>query len=116
MAGLPAPWHNACCYFHNRHEYFTQAPGRQGGRVSWRREIKLCFPQKKNIACLQRIWKRFPGNRIYRLTYFAPQARRILGYEPSVWTDLDSWMDGVHPDDRDRVRKDFFCIAMSKSS
>ncbi len=36
-------------------------------------------------------------------TYIAPQAARILGYEPTEWTDLKFWSDRIHEDDRDRA-------------
>lgn len=35
-----------------------------------------------------------------RWTYVAPQATHILGYPPEEWTDLRSWSDRIHPDDR----------------
>lgn len=33
-------------------------------------------------------------------TYVSPQIKRILGYEPSLWTTLDSMVKTLHPDDR----------------
>jgi len=41
--------------------------------------------------------------RARRFTYMGPQAAEITGYAPETWTDADSWMDRVHPDDRDHV-------------
>ncbi|MFW5795655.1 MAG: chemotaxis protein CheB [Alkalispirochaeta sp.] len=35
-----------------------------------------------------------------RWTYVAPQVSHILGYPPEEWTDLQSWAERVHPDDR----------------
>ncbi len=36
-----------------------------------------------------------------RWTYVAPQVTRILGYLPEEWTDLQFWIDHLHPEDRD---------------
>ena len=35
-----------------------------------------------------------------RWTYVAPQAEKILGYQPAEWTDFAFWADRIHPDDR----------------
>ncbi len=35
-----------------------------------------------------------------RWTYVAPQATRILGFLPEEWTDLQFWIDHLHPEDR----------------
>lgn len=35
-----------------------------------------------------------------RWTYVAPQVTHILGYPPEEWTDLQSWANRVHPEDR----------------
>jgi PAS domain S-box-containing protein len=35
-----------------------------------------------------------------RWTYVAPQATRILGFQPEEWTDLQFWVDHLHPEDR----------------
>lgn len=37
---------------------------------------------------------------IDRWTYVAPQVTRILGYLPEEWTDLQFWVDHIHPDDQ----------------
>lgn len=36
-----------------------------------------------------------------RFIYVGPQAEEILGYPVEYWTDLDSWVALIHPDDRD---------------
>jgi PAS domain S-box-containing protein len=36
-----------------------------------------------------------------RFVYVGPQAERLLGYAPEVWTDLDSWAQTLHVEDRD---------------
>jgi PAS domain S-box-containing protein len=36
-----------------------------------------------------------------RWTYVAPQVTRILGYPPEAWTDLQFWVDHLHPEDRE---------------
>jgi PAS domain S-box-containing protein len=36
-----------------------------------------------------------------RWTYVAPQVTRILGCPPEAWTDLQFWVDHLHPEDRD---------------
>ncbi|TDB38260.1 MAG: PAS domain S-box protein [Actinobacteria bacterium] len=33
--------------------------------------------------------------------YVGPQAERLFGYPPGTWTTLDSWVQSLHPDDRD---------------
>ncbi len=38
-----------------------------------------------------------------RFTYVGPQAEKIIGYPLSAWTDLDSWAQMLHPDDRDEA-------------
>lgn len=35
-----------------------------------------------------------------RWTYVSPQVTRILGYSPEEWTDLESWIQRIHPLDR----------------
>ncbi|MGC9400660.1 MAG: MASE3 domain-containing protein [Anaerolineae bacterium] len=35
-----------------------------------------------------------------RWTYVAPQVTRMLGYPPEAWTDLQFWVDHLHPEDR----------------
>ncbi len=35
-----------------------------------------------------------------RWTYVAPQVKNILGYGPEEWTDLQSWHERLHPEDR----------------
>ncbi len=35
-----------------------------------------------------------------RWTYVAPQVKRILGYSPQEWTDIQFWIDRLHPNDR----------------
>lgn len=39
-----------------------------------------------------------------RFTYLSPQADRLFNGVATSWTDLDSWLATVHPDDRDDVR------------
>ncbi len=36
-----------------------------------------------------------------RWTYVSPQAERILGYSPEEWTNLEFWLDRLHPVDRE---------------
>jgi PAS domain S-box-containing protein len=36
-----------------------------------------------------------------RWTYVAPQAERILGYGPEEWTDLQFWIENIHPEDKE---------------
>jgi len=38
-----------------------------------------------------------------KFTYVSPNAERILGYKSNKWTDLDSWANMIHPDDRERI-------------
>lgn len=35
-----------------------------------------------------------------RWNYVAPQAKRILGFSPDEWTDLEFWRQRLHPEDR----------------
>jgi diguanylate cyclase (GGDEF)-like protein/PAS domain S-box-containing protein len=35
-----------------------------------------------------------------RFTYVSTHTRRLLGYPPQQWTDLNSWAAMIHPDDR----------------
>lgn len=34
-------------------------------------------------------------------TYVAPQSLDILGYQPNEWTNLEFWVQNLHPDDRE---------------
>lgn len=34
-----------------------------------------------------------------RWTYVSPQVERILGWKPEEWTNLQFWVDNLHPDD-----------------
>jgi len=34
-------------------------------------------------------------------THVSPQVKRILGYEPEEWTNLEFWTKHLHPDDRE---------------
>lgn len=36
-----------------------------------------------------------------RWTYVAPQVAKVLGYLPEEWTNLQFWVDNLHPEDRD---------------
>lgn len=36
-----------------------------------------------------------------RWTYIAPQVAGVVGFPPEAWTDLQFWIDRVHPDDRE---------------
>jgi PAS domain S-box-containing protein len=38
-----------------------------------------------------------------RFTYVGPQAKALLGFEPSAWLDEGFWFDHMHPDDREWV-------------
>ncbi len=35
-----------------------------------------------------------------RWTYVSPQSEKLLGYSPEEWTDLDFWINSIHPEDR----------------
>ena len=42
-----------------------------------------------------------------RWVYLSPQLEEILGYKPSDWTsDFRSFVEAIHPDDRERVTKE----------
>ena len=36
-----------------------------------------------------------------RWSYIAPQAEKILGYQPAEWTDFAFWVERIHPEDRE---------------
>jgi len=36
-----------------------------------------------------------------RWTYVAPQVKKILGYDPEDWKDMNFWTEHLHPDDRE---------------
>lgn len=38
-----------------------------------------------------------------RWSYIAPQVAKALGYQPEEWTDLQFWVDHIHPEDRQRA-------------
>ena len=38
-----------------------------------------------------------------KFTYVSSGAKKILGYDLDTWTDLNSWKDMLHPDERERV-------------
>jgi PAS domain S-box-containing protein len=38
-----------------------------------------------------------------RITYVSPQVERMLGYTPAEWTGGPTWLESLHPEDRDRV-------------
>lgn len=39
----------------------------------------------------------------FQFTFVSPQAERILGYAPALWSTHDFWLSIIHPDDRDRA-------------
>lgn len=47
-----------------------------------------------------------------RWTYVAPQVEKILGYHPEDWTNLQFWLDNLHPDDRDWASE--YCFECTK--
>jgi PAS domain S-box-containing protein len=44
--------------------------------------------------------------------YVAPQVETILGYKPKEWTDLEFWVNHVHPEDRQWAKD--YCLECSK--
>ncbi len=38
-----------------------------------------------------------------RFVYVSPQIESLLGYPATTWTDIDSWMGRIHPDDREKA-------------
>ncbi|MBE0618081.1 MAG: PAS domain S-box protein, partial [Proteobacteria bacterium] len=38
-----------------------------------------------------------------KMTYMGPQAEQIFGYPVESWVDMQSWIDRVHPDDREEA-------------
>lgn len=45
-------------------------------------------------------------------TYISPQLKRILGYEPGLWTGhMDGWISSVHIDDRDKAIRYYASIS-----
>ncbi len=34
-------------------------------------------------------------------TYVSPQSKKLLGYKPEEWTNLDFWASNIHPDERE---------------
>jgi PAS domain S-box-containing protein len=49
---------------------------------------------------------------IDRWTYVAPQVDKILGYKPDDWTNLQFWLDNLHPEDREWASE--YCFACTK--
>jgi PAS domain S-box-containing protein len=39
-----------------------------------------------------------------RYSYIGPQVERLFGHSAEQWNDKTTWMDSVHPDDRERVK------------
>jgi PAS domain S-box-containing protein len=44
-----------------------------------------------------------PGTTTDRIAYVSPQIHTLLGYEPEQWLSSATWVEAVHPDDRERV-------------
>ena len=42
-------------------------------------------------------------------TYMGPQVEALLGYPADSWTDMQSWISRIHPDDREKAVS--FCLA-----
>ncbi|MHB1340283.1 MAG: ATP-binding protein [Coriobacteriia bacterium] len=40
-----------------------------------------------------------------RFVYVGPQALTLLGYDIDAWVDMQSWIDMLHPDDRDEAER-----------
>ncbi len=38
-----------------------------------------------------------------RFLYISPQIEALLGYPATTWTDINSWVERIHPDDRERA-------------
>jgi len=38
-----------------------------------------------------------------RYSYIGPQVEQWLGYPPEIWTDLESWAQRIHPEDREKT-------------
>lgn len=36
--------------------------------------------------------------------YVSPQSKKILGYDPTEWTNLDFWVKNIHAEDREKVK------------
>jgi len=56
-----------------------------------------------------------------RFTYVSPNSPRILGYSIHEWTDMDSWLDKIIPEDREDscdycVSQDSFSTRPRRSS
>jgi PAS domain S-box-containing protein len=47
-----------------------------------------------------------------RWTYMAPQVTELLGYPPEAWTDLQFWLDHLHPEDRGWARD--YCMQCTR--
>ena len=47
-----------------------------------------------------------------KFTYVSSAAKEILGYEKEEWTNLDSWVNMLHPDDKESVSS--YCAAQTQ--
>ena len=47
-----------------------------------------------------------------KFTYIGKQVKDILGYPDDSWTDLDSWANRIHPEDREKSKN--LCISASE--
>lgn len=53
----------------------------------------------ENVAAIP--WEyNIPEN---RWSYIGPQVERLLGYPPDQWTTFESWLERIHPEDRNWV-------------
>ncbi len=44
--------------------------------------------------------------------YVSPQSQTILGYKPEEWTDLDFWVNSIHPEDRNWAKD--YCLSCTQ--
>lgn len=44
--------------------------------------------------------------------YVSPQSQKILGYKPEEWTDLDFWVNNIHPEDRNWAKD--YCLSCTQ--
>ena len=49
-------------------------------------------------------------------TYVSPQSKKLLGYQPEEWANLDFWTNNIHPDEREwALNYCFECAAKGES-
>jgi PAS domain S-box-containing protein len=60
------------------------------------------------VESAQAIFWRF-DMKTMKFTYMSPQSEELLGYPVESWTGLESWIDRLHPEDRESASS--YCIA-----